>query len=115
RGRTIHDARVGLDRAVARERRAAAGVEFWIVLEDTHRRDDRVERGIARGEDGMTALGGRAHACTQSVEPLGFDVPGAAVDDDHSGVTSAAQRNPTITWRAPVGRPCPDAPRPTPA
>jgi len=109
----VHHGGVGLDGAVARERRAEAGIELGIVLEHAHRGDRGIERAAARREDRVARRGRRAHPGAQPLVALGRDAARAAVHDD-AGHRSAAQRKPTMTCRAVGSRPCVYAPRPTP-
>src|SRR5206468_1762740 len=59
---SLHDRGVRLDRAVAREDRAAARVEAWIVLEGAYGGLDRVERGAAGRQHPPSRQRGRANA-----------------------------------------------------
>ena len=78
---SLHDRGVRLDRAVAREDRAAARVEAWIVLEGAHGGLDRVERGAAGRQHPPSRQRGRANALAK-LGRLGRIRAGAAMDDD---------------------------------
>ncbi len=77
----LHEGRVGLHGALARQDGASPGVEARVVLEAPHRGLHRVDRGAALGEGTPARDGGVAHARAQLVA-TGEVGAGAAVNDE---------------------------------
>ena len=106
----VHDRRVELGRAVAGQRRAVAGVEARIVLEQVDRRGDRIQCAAAALEQRKARVEGRLEAGAVAPLVLGRELrsrrgSGAAVDRERvpgraRGILSGHRG----TWRCRGGR-----------
>src|SRR5579872_1951964 len=106
----VHDGSIELGRAVAGECRAMAGIEERVVLEDAHRRADRVETAAPALEDGKPRIEGGREPRAKTLLVLGrerraWHRAGAAVNRDgvHAGCCrpSGGHRR---TWRSRAAR-----------
>jgi hypothetical protein len=105
----VHDGRIKLGGAVARERGAVTGVEERVVLQDPHRAGDRVQAGAALLEHRVAAVEGGGESCAVACLTLRGqggtrDGAGAAVDGNGMHgllMTSSWCRG---TWRSGAAR-----------
>ena len=83
--RTIHHQGVQLHPPVPRQERSSPGIEGGIVLHGSDGCLDRIERGAAPFEDAPAFLKCVENALLVSIEKVGGDVPGAAMDQKDRG------------------------------